>query len=476
MKNHKLYFAILLTCIFFSATAFADVKIKSRQTASGQTFENTTYIKGKRQRTEQNLSGGMQMINLTQCDMKRGVQINSMTKTYIINLYNQTTEGNTQNASTGNDGVVRAGGTITSTVTYKDTGEVRKMFGYNAKHIITLMETVSSPDACSPMNSKMEFDGWYIDAAFALDCETNRYAGYNPQQKQGCQDKYQTKTIGNAKRGYPVYEKMTMFDQSGKEMMSTVNEVVELSQATLDASLFEIPADYREVKNSSELYSASSMAANSTSNTPPMPNTSGASSNIQKQAQSDTNNNSSEVGEKQTGVVRIGIMTKTGAVGDGINAADLVAAINNTLSEYLKGSKIEIVPIEAKLASLVETEAKQKECDYILLANVSHKKGGGGFGGFGKVLGAAVAQTGGGSWGNVAANTVGAVAANTIGAATASQNVKSKDEITLEYKLNTTSGALKNSNSFKAKAKSNGEDIISPLVEKLAEAILANAK
>ena len=76
MKNHKFYFAILLTCIFFSVTAFADVKIKSKQTVSGQTNENTTYIKGKRQRAEQNLSGGIQMINLTQCDLKRGVQMN----------------------------------------------------------------------------------------------------------------------------------------------------------------------------------------------------------------------------------------------------------------------------------------------------------------------------------------------------------------------------------------------------------------
>ena len=145
------------------------------------------------------------------------------------------------------------------------------MFGYNAKHIITTMETVSSPDACSPSNTKMEFDGWYIDAAFALDCETEKYSGgYNSYQKPGCQDKYQMKTIGNSKRGYPVYEKMTMFDDSGKEMMSTVNEVVELSQATLDQSLFEIPEDYREVKDASQMYSASSMTMNSNSNSTSM--------------------------------------------------------------------------------------------------------------------------------------------------------------------------------------------------------------
>ena len=62
--------------------------IISRQMMSGQTFEHTTYIKGKRQRTEQNM-GSMQMINLTQCDLKRAVQMNPAAKTYLIDLFDQ---------------------------------------------------------------------------------------------------------------------------------------------------------------------------------------------------------------------------------------------------------------------------------------------------------------------------------------------------------------------------------------------------
>lgn len=56
MKNLYRYFCFagLLITVAFSSGAFADVKIKSRQTTGGQTFENTTYIKGKRQRAEQN--------------------------------------------------------------------------------------------------------------------------------------------------------------------------------------------------------------------------------------------------------------------------------------------------------------------------------------------------------------------------------------------------------------------------------------
>ena len=39
----KLFIFIAILC--FSATAFADVKITTRQTMSGQSSQNTTYIK-----------------------------------------------------------------------------------------------------------------------------------------------------------------------------------------------------------------------------------------------------------------------------------------------------------------------------------------------------------------------------------------------------------------------------------------------
>jgi hypothetical protein len=66
------------------------------------------------------------------------------------------------------------------TYTTKDTGERKQMFGYTARHLIMTMESESSPDACSVTKSKMQFDGWYIDAAFALDCENDRYSNYRP--------------------------------------------------------------------------------------------------------------------------------------------------------------------------------------------------------------------------------------------------------------------------------------------------------
>ena len=60
-----------------TTVATADVKIKAKQTMGGQSYENTTYIKGKRQRSES--MNGM-MISLTQCDLRRSIQLNSQTK------------------------------------------------------------------------------------------------------------------------------------------------------------------------------------------------------------------------------------------------------------------------------------------------------------------------------------------------------------------------------------------------------------
>jgi hypothetical protein len=476
MKNSVRYILFAILTITLSINAFADVKVKIRQTMSGQTYENTTYIKGKRQRSEQNVGAGT-TVTLTQCDLKRSIQLNPQTQVYIINSWeNDTTTPATTTVSGNTKTEVKKGGVITTTITTKDTGETKKMFGYNARHLIITTETEASPDACTPLKSKMVTDGWYIDAAFALDCDYGSLAGYgNNTKSSGCQDKYNVKQIGTAKRGYPVLEKMTMFDENGKESFTMTNEVVELANATLNQALFEIPGDYREVKDTQSMYS--SMSSNSSNSTTSDSSTSQSSSTnnssmnstIRTMNSQKSNNSAATLQAKKAGTIRIGLASvKTGAVGEGINAADLAGAIQNSLPQFLKNTKVEIVTLDAKLQSTIDAEAKEKDCDYVLYATVSHKKGGGGFG-FGKTLGAVVSQTGGGAWGNTTANVAGAVASQSIVAATS--NIKPKDELTLDIKLqNGANVAL--TRQFKQKAQSAGEDIISPIVQQAAQAIV----
>ena len=463
MKQAIIYFAIILTVL--TQTAFADVKIKVRQTVGvGTTYENTTYIKGKRQRTEQNM-GGMQTATITQCDLQRDVRLMPLSKVYMIDPFADALAQEKPSVTSSKSAAVVDGGTVTMTITIKDTGERKTMFGYTARHLIITTETEPSANSCLKTRSKIQTEGWYIDAEWQFNCDRayGGYQNYSPNAG-GCRDKYVTKQIGAAKRGYPVYEKMTMFDDAGKETYSFVNEVIEISKATLDQALFEIPADYREAKDTKELYA--SMASPQTNNSSNQ-NTSTFNTTV-KNAANQTQNAETEVGAKKEGVVRIGMAdVKTGKLGDGINANDLAAAIRNTLSGYLKSPKIEIVQIEAKLPAAIDAEAKDKECDYIIYASVSHKKGGGGFGMFSKiapVFGSIVPGSG---------TVGGAVASQTVyTAANMSQSIKSKDEITLDVKVNAPgNSAAVVTKQVKAKAKSDGEDIISPAVEQIAQAI-----
>jgi hypothetical protein len=484
MNNYFIRFAILLVSLVLTQTAFADVKIKSRQTMSGQSYENTIYIKGKRQRTEQN-TGGMQMINLTQCDLKRSVQIMPATQVYTVNLWETAPSVAPTTKTAQTQSKIEKGGVITTTYTTKDTGERKQMFGYTARHLIITMESEPTPDACNTQKTKMQFDGWYIDAAFALNCETEQYKNYVPRSTNGgCQDRYQMRQIGTAKRGYPLYEKTTMFDESGKESYTMINEVVELSNTTLDAALFDVPSDYREVKDTTELYASMSQTPNNSSAVMQSNNNNNSSSNLGmrqnvKTVSNSTINVATELGAKKTGVVRIGLANvKTGAVGEGLNAQELASAIQNTFAEYVKSPSVELVGLEAKLPTAIDAEARQKECDYVIYATASHKKGSGGFGGmFGKTLSSVVSQTGiGYNTGSVAGNIAGQVATTAIASAvTVSANVKAKDELTLEVKLmkGVMPALVKQ---YKQKAKGDGDDIITPVVEQAAQAILDAAK
>jgi hypothetical protein len=377
------------------------------------------------------------------------------------------------------------------TTTVKDTGERKQMFGYTARHLIFTMESESSPDACTPMKSKMQWDGWYIDAAFALDCQNERYAGYQPKaDKNGCRDRYVSKQVGAGKRGYPLYEKMTMFDESGKETYTYVNEVIELSNATLDTALFDVPAGYREVKDSSELYASMANQRKSKDDddddNPSVvrPSSGKISSNMNSPVSSGNsapsqNSAPVELGAKKEGMIRIGLANvKVGAVTEGMNPQALAQVIQNTFGDYIKTPQVELVPLEAKLQSAIDAEAKSKECDYVLYTNASYKKGGGG-GMFGKMIGnvagSAIGHVGYGSTGAAVAAGVAQTAIYT--AASMAGNVKSKDEITLEIKLAAPESAnAVLAKQFKVKAKSDGDDIITTVIEQTSQAVVDAAK
>src|SRR5918996_669600 len=92
--------ALATACLItLTSIASADTKVKSRQTSGGQTYENTSYIKGKRQRSETNNG---QMVVVQQCDLRRNIQIMPQAQVYVIQPYDNTSNNSSTTDSRAN--------------------------------------------------------------------------------------------------------------------------------------------------------------------------------------------------------------------------------------------------------------------------------------------------------------------------------------------------------------------------------------
>jgi hypothetical protein len=160
------------------------------------------------------------------------------------------------------------------------------------------------------------------------------------------------------------------------------------------------------------------------------------------------------------------------------NAASAIDAARETFTSYLTGPSLAAEPLKARLASQVREEARQAGCPYLLLTTLKHvqKRSGG------SVLGrmaAGAAQEGAWQAGMSSGSAVGRVAGvAAYGAAgQAAYNyaagIHNKDELTLGYRLESADGKVLVEKEDKRKAKSDGEDLLTPMVQEAAEAVVA---
>jgi hypothetical protein len=245
-KSATLLFALLCS----ASIALADLKITTKSGASGQTATSTTYIKGARQRTE-----GVGYTTIYQCDLKRMIYINDKTRTYVITPLGGANSSKPAGAQSG--GAQRRGGVITYTTTSTDTTERKEMFGLTAKRMKSKTVVAASEGACNSMNMEMETDGWYADLPGGQSCLTDG-ASSLPVDQSDCVDEVRYKTEGAANMGYPLTTTTTIKFNMGADgptipPSTSTQEVTEVSTATLDRALFEIPAGYTEVKSTQEL-------------------------------------------------------------------------------------------------------------------------------------------------------------------------------------------------------------------------------
>ena len=191
------------------------------------------------------------------------------------------------------------------------------------------------------------------------------------------------------------------------------------------------------------------------------------------------------LGPKAPGKIRVGIAPAQAQLGQGNNAqADYGTPIRNAIIFIMNGPAVEITGLDSRLPIQIQAEAQQKQCDYILMSGVTVKHAGGGFGSFMKKAGpmSSMIPMAGGMGGAIA--TQAASAAMQTAAQAAQQNainqlagfngqIKSKDDVTVEYQLYPTGQpTIKLQNSLNAKAKSNGEDVMTPLIQQAANTIL----
>src|ERR1041385_2947911 len=191
-----------------------DFKITIKQSFGGQEMQSTTMIKGQRERSETSMNvpgmpAGMNMgqVNITQCDMKRTIQINDRARKYLITPMEVDDSSPAERggmSTPASSGANRRGGVVTMTVNTVDTGERKEMFGFTARHLKQTMMSESSPDACAQTNMKMERDGWYINLEYGLNCGPERPPqSPNTMPTGGCRDTYRFNHTGVTNLGYP---------------------------------------------------------------------------------------------------------------------------------------------------------------------------------------------------------------------------------------------------------------------------------
>lgn len=171
----------------------------------------------------------------------------------------------------------------------------------------------------------------------------------------------------------------------------------------------------------------------------------------------------------------VGLMLPSvvGAAGD---ATAIATGIRDLLASYLTGPSIRTLAIEARLTPLAIEEARAKSCGTILVVKVTQQRREGGGGLLGRTIGraaqsAAIYTPTGSAAGAIARGTVmtGGEALSAL-----SESTKAKDGLRVEHTLLRAEVATPAAapSELVARAKRDGEDLLTPLVERIAEVVV----
>jgi len=516
-----------------------DLHLKKNISVSGNVVSSSeTSIKGQRTRDVTQTPAGA-TVSLRQCDLKRTVTLNDQTQSYmVVNDPQDAAAARAAALVTGApapEAEKKSGGHIDVNSTITDTGERKPIFGLTARHLKMKIVEKSSDDACTKVDQTFEVDGWYAD--LGKDVASCTSVAPPVRQSQGCQDAIVEHHSGSGKAGYPLLQNVTMHNPDGSSMVVSIN-VTDVNKGPLDAGLFDVPANYKQVNSLAELQGmpqvpqnigqaqaqAQAQAAGQGYNPTANPNAyaaqagmgamgqqfaaaqgamggAGAMGNMAAMMHGGGGNQMASapvaipqaLGPKAPGKIRIGVAPPEAQVGQGSNAqGDYSTPIRNAMILLMNGPAVEIAALDSRIPVQLQAEAQQKQCDYILMSSVAVKHPqGGGFGKFMKMGGTMAQMT---PMGAMAHGMGGAVAASAASAAASAAaqaaqqqamnqvmsqlqgfngQIKQKDDVTVQYSLTQTGqGAPLLQNALQGKAKSDGEDVLTPLLQQTANTVL----
>jgi len=518
-RKQSLVLSLILLAASVSAPA-QDLHIKKNISVGGYTVSSSEVsLKGARERTVTQSPNGT-TVTLRQCDLKRTVTLNDQAQTYLVANDPQDEAALKAAALVTGAQTADSGGYITETSTIVDTGERKQLYGYPARHLKTTVQMESSANACSQVKESFEIDGWYADIAK----EQTGCQHFTPpvREAEGCHDRVVSRHRGSAKPGYPLSENITMHNADSSTTNVSV-KVSEISKQPLESELFDVPANYKQVNSVAELNGAPQAQPQMTANsfTPPqqaqntknpmaqggmtpqaalaqmsqmgfgpggMPNGGGMHGMGGSQPASAPVAAPQALGPKAPGKIRIGIAPPQAQVGQGNNAGDYSTPIRNSIVLLMNGPAVEIAALDSHSPMQVQAEAQQKQCDYLLFSSVTVKHASStGFGRFAKMAAPLASMTPMGMMAHGMGSAMAAQAASAAASAAAmsaqqqamsqlsgfNNQIKSKDDVAVQYQLFPT-GQDKPvlQNSLEGKAKSDGEDVLTPLIEQTANSVL----
>jgi hypothetical protein len=207
-----------------------------------------------------------------------------------------------------------------------------------------------TPDACNQSHMKMEMDGWYADLAnFSCGEESYRaMACGGTGGKRGCQDRIVMKG-GGGPLGYPLKQTTTMTTPQGTFTMTT--EVIDIEKTSLDDPLFDAPPGCKTMGGSGTVAAAppdttpaaETKAAAPTPAAAPAPTTPSAP-------------------PKAAGAIRVGVVAIKDATGESLPIDSMQLDL---LGEFAR-NQIDTVQLSDGPVSAIQSEAKDKQCDYIV--------------------------------------------------------------------------------------------------------------